>query len=235
MKQLKGSSTQAAPAATTQTTEPAPASTTPAPTAPAATTSAASAAPADGTAVPVAASGTLQDTDLPPTAGEGQLISFTRFESRDPFAPLVDDDAGEATVEGAPPATTTPTVDPTTSAVPTTPTALPTPEPVVPTVPTAPTVPTVPTAAPETPAASGVSLEVNGKATPLAVGDTFPASDPAFKVVEVVDSTSIKIGLVSGSFSEGVDTITLQVGKPVTLISQPDGARYTLKLVSASA
>jgi hypothetical protein len=36
---------------------------------------------------------------------------------------------------------------------------------------------------------------------------------------------------VSGSFSNGVDTLTVKLGEPLTLISQPDGARYTIKFV----
>jgi hypothetical protein len=41
----------------------------------------------------------------------------------------------------------------------------------------------------------------------------------------------VKIGLVSGEFSKG-DTVTVKVGKSVTLVSQPDGLRYVVKLVT---
>ena len=44
----------------------------------------------------------------------------------------------------------------------------------------------------------------------------------------------MKIGLVSGSFSNGQETVKVKVGKTVTLVSQPDGVRYVIKLVSVS-
>ena len=73
-------------------------------------------------------------------------------------------------------------------------------------------------------------IVVNGKASVLDVGDSFPEGDPAFKIVSI-GTGSVEIGLVDGSFSTGVDTITVKVGEPVTLISQPDGARYTIRLI----
>jgi hypothetical protein len=71
---------------------------------------------------------------------------------------------------------------------------------------------------------------VNGNVQVLAVGDAFPGNDPAFKIV-TIGADSVEIGLVSGTFSTGVNTITVRVGEPVTLIGQPDGARYTIKLL----
>jgi hypothetical protein len=74
------------------------------------------------------------------------------------------------------------------------------------------------------------TIRVNGAPIVVSVGETFPSSDPAFTLV-AVDGNVAEIGLVSGSFSNGVQTLHLKVGDTVTLISQPDGARFTLKLI----
>lgn len=80
---------------------------------------------------------------------------------------------------------------------------------------------------------TSATLSVNGSQQLVPVGGTFPKSDPVFRLASVA-STSVRIGLVSGSFSSGVDTIKIAVGKSVTLVSQPDGTRYTIKLLRVS-
>ena len=79
--------------------------------------------------------------------------------------------------------------------------------------------------------ASQVTLTVNGDVVVVAVGDVFPTADPAFRLV-AIEATVVKIGLASGSFSNGVQTLDLEIGESVTLISQPDGARFTIKVTS---
>src|SRR4051794_16761977 len=77
----------------------------------------------------LSSSGQLADTDVPPPSVDGQLVSFSVFQTKNPFTPQVSDtpaqpaasappaaDKGGADV---PPVTTTPTTTPTT----TTPTA----------------------------------------------------------------------------------------------------------------
>jgi hypothetical protein len=164
-----------------------------------------------GAPVELLASGALDDTDAAPEPAEGQLISFTRFDARDPFVQLVSDDSEPSPDESppvspAPPPSTGTTGGGTTTVVPddggTT---------------------TVP--------AAQASIRVNGTVTTVRVGETFPTSDPAFTLVAIEGGVA-KIGLVAGSFSNGVQTIDLEVGDTVTLISQPDGARFTLKLVA---
>ena len=71
---------------------------------------------------------------------------------------------------------------------------------------------------------------MNGISESVTPGGTFPTSDPIFQLVSIAPS-SVKIGLVSGDFSNGAKTITVKLGKSVTLVSQPDGFRYTIKLV----
>jgi hypothetical protein len=43
-----------------------------------------------------------------------------------------------------------------------------------------------------------------------------------------------RTGLVTGSFSTGVPRIDLEVGESLTLVSQPDGIRYVIKVFGLS-
>lgn len=205
--------------------------------APAAEAPAASTAPAGGTSttaggatsVPaadpqaaLAAERNLGNTDVPPKADEHQLISFSRFEARDPFVQLVTAESSSSTPEGAgasaPSETsTTPSTSPGGSvggsfSPP----------------------PTVSGGGTGVTAPSGeVKLAVNGKVETHKVGESFPASDPVFQLV-AVNGDTVAIGLVSGQFSSGQQTISVRSGEEVTLVSQPDGARYTIKVLSIS-
>jgi hypothetical protein len=76
------------------------------------------------------------------------------------------------------------------------------------------------------------TIEVNGTAEDLSIGDSFPAEDPTFRLVSV-SATSAAIGLVSGAFSNGQETITINVGETLVLQAD-DGARYAIKLVSVA-
>jgi hypothetical protein len=84
------------------------------------------------------------------------------------------------------------------------------------------------------PAASegATTIEVNGTAENLSIGDSFPADDPTFRLVSV-GATSADIGLVSGAFSNGQETITINVGETLVLQAD-DGARYAIKLVNVA-
>jgi hypothetical protein len=81
-------------------------------------------------------------------------------------------------------------------------------------------------------ASTGATIEVNGESEDVGINDSFPASDPTFKLVSVTDSAA-NIGLVSGSFSNGADTITIAVGETLVLAAD-DGARYAIKIVSVA-
>jgi hypothetical protein len=81
-------------------------------------------------------------------------------------------------------------------------------------------------------ATTGATIEVNGESEDVGINDPFPASDPTFKLVSVTD-TAANIGLVSGSFSNGADTITIGVGETLVLAAD-DGARYAIKIVSVA-
>lgn len=162
-----------------------PAATLPAPTTPAVTTPAAP--------LPTSGSG-LNETDPVIDPLEGQLVSFSSFESKDPFAGLGDDPAATTTTSDA--ATTT-------------------------------------SDGSETDTAARAVIEVNGSSEDVVVNDDFPASDPAFRLISVNGET-VTIGLVSGSFSTGTETIEIDVGETYILVSETDGSRYVIRLVSVA-
>ncbi len=185
---------------------------------------------AGGATATAAASGQLVDTDAPPVSGAGQLVSFSVFETKNPFTPQVSTaQAPSGTVAGT---TTTPTTATKPGAdVPgttTTPTGA--------TVPGASAVPstqpaggtTTTTAAPPQPT---VSLSVNGVVSRVASGGTFPAGTPVFRLASWTKD-SAQIAIVGGSYATGTGTLTLHVGQKVTLENQTDGKRYTLELLS---
>ena len=205
MKQSTGSSGETAPAAATLELPSNPASAAP-------STGATETAPTDA-AVPTdpaaiaAAAKNLPDSEKYPIPEENQLISFSRFSASDPFAPLVVEEDSTST-DGSTSTTTPSTTPPST----TPPTAYP---------PTTGSTPTTPTS---------VTLTVNGKVLVLGVGATFPTVDPAFTIV-TINQDSVIIGLTDGSFSDGQQSITVATGEQVTLVSQPDGTRFTIKVI----
>jgi hypothetical protein len=203
------------------------------------------------TAAPVnglTGAGQLADTDVAPApGGEGQLVAFDVFETKDPFRPQVssaeattDASSSAAPTAGAPaetqtqaPVTPTPPAS-TMSAVPSTP---PAPEPEAQSSPVSPasastaqastTTATTTTAAP----AQTVSISVNGAVSRVGSAGTFPSGKPVFRLVSWKHGEA-RIGIVGGSYSTGDPTLKLEVGKSVTLQNTSDGARYKLILLS---
>jgi hypothetical protein len=183
---------------------------------------AAAAAPAPGTlapptlagapAAPVATAviaGTAIPTDAPAAATTAKLVSFSLFVSKDPFRQQVS--ATGASPSGAAPSTTGTGTTPTTPAPPT------------------------PPKTPKPPAAKPTSavIATNGVSETVAVGKTFPASapQPYFQLVSV-NRDSATIGIAGGSLSNGQNTVTIPVGKTITLMNTADGTKFTIKIVS---
>jgi hypothetical protein len=189
------------------------------------------AAGAPGAKVAAAPSGQFVDTDAPPASGAGQLVSFSVFETKNPFTPQVstaqappDTGAGTTTTPTAAnkpgagvPATTGTT---TTTATPPGVSAVPSTQP--------PGGTTTTTAAPPQPT---VSLSVNGVVSHVASGGTFPSGKPVFRLTSW-SKGGAQIAIVGGSYASGTGTLTLHVGEAVTLENQTDGKRYTLELLS---
>lgn len=158
------------------------------------------ATPTDGTS--------LTSGDVPPPANDGQLASFSRFASKDPFAQQLSDDAtagsGSSSSGGG-----TPSLGAGSSS---SPGGLQSPGP-----------------------GSGV-ISVNGTLMTVSVGTDFPqptASDPSaqplFHLISLTAHTA-KISIVGGSYSNGAGAVTLRENRPVTLVNTADGARYKLIL-----
>jgi hypothetical protein len=174
----------------------------------------------------------LVDTDVPPVSGAGQLVSFSVFETKNPFTPQVSAASGTGVTTTTP---TTPTsankpgadVPATTPAAPGT-TAIPTP-PGVSAVPS--TQAPSGTATTTTPAQPTVSLSVNGIVSHVASGGTFPSGAPVFRLSSWTKG-SAQVAIVGGSYASGTGTLTLHVGEAVTLENQTDGKRYKLELLS---
>ncbi len=168
-----------------------------------------------GTPTPAATAvvaGALVSTDAPAAPSTAKLVSFSLFVSKDPFQQQVSAGTPPPDGSGVTGTGTTPTT-PTTPAPPTPPT---------------PTTPKPPAAPP-----TSATISVNGTSETVAVGKTFPAAapQPFFQLVSLTP-TSAKIGIAGGSLTSGSNTVTIPVGKTVTLMNTADGTKFTIKLIS---
>jgi hypothetical protein len=151
--------------------------------------------------------GTLVDSDPKPVAATGQLISFGRFSSKDPFAEQIDETQAGGGGGGSTPTPSSPGATPVGGVVPVTPTA-------------------------GSPGVAGSAvISVNGVPETVAAGGEFPKDSPVFRLVKVVGGEA-RIGIAGGALASGSPTVTLRKGKAVTLVNTADGTRYELKLVS---
>jgi hypothetical protein len=87
------------------------------------------------------------------------------------------------------------------------------------------------------PPASGTSqltntavIEVNGQSQEVVYGAAFPTADPVFRLANVTES-GVEVGLASGSFDDGRDTVAIAIGEQVQLVGD-DGTSYTVRVVS---
>lgn len=210
--------------------------------------------PATGAGAPPAGAGSqpvvFANSDIPVAAGDGQLLSFEQFESKDPFQQQVD-----MTTAGGPPAGTVDANNPTAPNDDSKPVSAGT----KPSIPGSadpsplsvggmgggsgsassgssgsgssgsPSVPTNPGPAP----AAATTISVNGTVYTITVGTPFPADQPTFELVSrAQDGKSVQIGVAGGSLAGGGATVKLTVGKPLTLQNTADGSRYKLELLT---
>jgi hypothetical protein len=156
-----------------------------------------------GTAVTSADGITDPSGSVSPVAG--QLLAFSRFRSKDPFAQQLDPTApageGSTISTGAKGA--------------------------------AGTGKTAPPAATPPVKATTAEIAVNGSSETVQVGAQFPASNPTFLLVSVT-KTSAKVGIAGGSLAGSKQTVTLKKNVPLTLMNTSDGTRYVLRLLSVS-
>jgi len=166
------------------------------------------AAPATPAApTPTATPGSPEPAAEPETVVTASLVSFSRFEGKDPFVQQVEDEQGPS---GETPAGASGGDAPDG--------AISGPE-------------SGDGASPAQPAAkTQAEIEVNGVLEALSVDTPFPAANPMFLLVSVAPkSASIKVA-DGGSFASGTPTLKLALGKPVTLVNTADGTRFVLLL-----
>ena len=167
----------------------------------------------------------VPDSDQAPVVDTGQLASFERFASKDPFA-----QQAEPVVAPAPaaekPAETEPAVVPAAGSGSGSGSA-----------PTAGGFTTgggtpPPAAAPRE-LATATSVAVNGTAEDVQLDTPFPAAEPTFVLVSIgKDGKSAEIGIAGGEYASGGETLKLVLGKKVTLQNTADGSRFELELLS---
>jgi hypothetical protein len=210
MKQLKGPSSEAVPAA------PVPAPATPG-------------VPPAIPATPTPATG-IPTTPAAPGVTAGKLVSFERFDSKDPFVQQVTA-TGASASDAATPASAGAATNSQDSGAGS--------QPVSATsggsATAAPTAFRSDAGAGAKPAGASqtATIQVNGTVQAVSESKTFPKADPVFKLISIGDK-SVQIAIADGSFKDGDKTITLTEGKPVTLLNTADGNRYKLLLVSSS-
>jgi hypothetical protein len=159
----------------------------------------ASGAPASATPTPGAG---LIDSDPAAQAAGGQLVSFDRFSSKDPFQ----QQAGFPAARSSAPSGGK----------------------VAPTFPNTSTSSTKP---PPPPSPTSAEIAVNGSSETVSKGGQFPQADPIFVLLSV-SKTTAKVAIAGGSLASGGAAVTLKKGKKLTLENTVDGARYVLLLVS---
>jgi hypothetical protein len=202
------------------------------------------AAPVPSTPVDPSQPAVLIDSETPVGAGAGQLLSFERFETNDPFQQQVDVKAGATAADPtAPDADSTPGTAPVSPGL----------DPSIPGSAENPplslggsgssgsgsasasgsgssgVVPGTSAAAP----AVATTISVNGVVHTVSVGTPFPAEDPTFALVSLgSDGKSVQIGVAGGSLAGGGAAVKLVVGKPLTLQNTADGSRFKLVLLT---
>ena len=203
MMKKNGGSAASAPPATTTTATGVDATAPPAP-----------AATPTGTPATLAptSSTKLSDSDVAPRRSKSQLYSFSHFTGKDPFKQQI----SAGTSLPTPPASS----------------AAPAPSPTAPTTAKVQNPSAQLTAARSLAKGGAATISVNGKLASVRIGGSFPSSNPLFKLVSV-SRGAVRIGIASGSYASGVQTVTLLAGRTLTLVDTADGVHYRLRLVTA--
>ena len=207
----------------------------PTPTPPSGSTTVPAAPPAaaggGATTIPAAAVTGLPDTTASPAPDQGQLVSFERFASKDPFSQQVSVSGGSTDPPGGATDLGTPPAEPGGAAGGTDGGAGGAEEGTGDTGFTA--GPGTGTTTTATPVATATTISINGEAEAVAVDADFPAAGPLFTLAALgKNGKSVEIGVAGGTLATGRPTVTLTRGKPLTLMNTADGTRYTLVLLA---
>ncbi len=160
----------------------------------------------------------LPDGRVVVKATKGQLTAFTLFEENDPFVQEVDEEGSGApgTPTGASGASSAPAATGGSGG------------------PAADKGSTAPSGSSESqkPAAAPIAyatIDLDAKPQQVTVKDSFPEASPLF-VLKALKKGQAKIAVAGGAF-DGGGTLTLRLGKKVTVVNTATGVRYVLKLV----
>ena len=145
-------------------------------------------------------------------ATEGQLASFSRFESKDPFSQQVKTASSSSSGSGSTSGSTSGGTSGAGSSG------------------------SGSTSGGTSPAPSTAVISVNGTLMSVTVGSDFPEASttdpngvPLFHLVSLT-ATTAEISIAGGSYTSGASTVTLRVNKAVTLMNTADGSKYKLIL-----
>jgi hypothetical protein len=170
-------------------------------------------------AAPGATPGAIQTA---PQAQSSQLVRFSEFSTKDPFRSQVSSDAGSSSGGSATGGTSAPAAAPAAKApASTTPKTL--------TVRTS----TVKHSRP-TMLVPAALLQFDGTSTVVAVGSTFPAKKPVFRL-EAVGHNAMWVSLLHGTFAGGVKQLLVKPGHPTKVADSSGKTTYVLELVRVTA
>jgi hypothetical protein len=182
---------------------------------------------ATASAVPVSSTGStaLPNTGAQPKHGKAQLYSFSHFAGKDPFVQQVDATApstGGSSGSSAPSSGSSGSTASSGSSATSAPA-------------TAASVKIAGgSSGNRTLAATGSArISVNGRIQVVRVGAGFPSGNPLFKLVSVSHGV-VRIGIASGSYSSGAQTVSLTPGRTLTLVDTSDNVRYRIRLLSVA-
>jgi hypothetical protein len=152
--------------------------------------------------------GSLASTAAPQIQ-DGQLASFSRFASKDPFAQQLSDEKSSSTSPSSSGSTSSGSTSSGSG---------------------------IPGGSGSAPTPGSAVISVNGTLYTVPTGTDFPqasATDssivPLFHLLSLTARTA-KISIVGGSYATGAAAVTLKENKPVTLMNTADGTRYVLIL-----
>jgi hypothetical protein len=167
-----------------------------------------------GAEQPAASSGTgsLASSGVP-VVQDGQLASFSRFASKDPFAQqLSDEDVSSTASSGSGGSSSGSSSSGSGSSG------------------------GIPSVTGNAPAPGSAVISINGTLYQVTVGTDFPQASttdptlvPLFHLLSLT-AHSAKISIVGGSYASGAGAVALKENKPVTLMNTADGTRYKLVL-----
>ena len=77
-------------------------------------------------------------------------------------------------------------------------------------------------------------IKVNGTEYTVSKGDQVPSGDPVF-TISAISSSDVTFALISGTFSDGSSSVTVNVGESVKVTDEGTGESYTLTVVSVGS